>query len=393
VHLSDNIRRLTPSATLAVGALATELRGQGRDIVDLSPGEPDFDTPAFIVEAGIAALRAGRTRYTAPAGLPALRAAIAGALSRRGGAEVDAAQIVVTAGGKQALFNACFCLFGPGDRVLVPAPYWTSVPEIVGLARAEPVLVPCAPENGFKPTVAGLEAAAAGGAQGLMLNSPGNPTGAVLTAEELAAIARWAAERGLWLISDEIYSNICFTAGRAPSALDLPAELRQRLVVVDGASKTFAMTGWRVGFSASPPALAARMAALQSHVTSNASTPAQYGALAAYGGGDEPERAIQRMVEVFRTRRERVLELFRTRLPGLPVLRPDGAFFLFFRADAYYTPERDGSIAFCQHLLERAGVALVPGAAFGDDRFVRLSFATADDALEEGVRRMAAALS
>jgi aspartate aminotransferase len=393
VHFSDNIRHLTPSATLAVGALAAELRAQGRDIVDLSPGEPDFDTPAFIVEAGIAALRAGRTRYTPPAGVPALRRAIAAELSRHADADIDAAQVVITAGAKQALFNACFCLFGPGDRVLVPAPYWTSFPEIVGLARAQPVLVPCAPENGFKPTLSALEAAAAAGARGLILNSPGNPTGAVLSAPELEEIARWSHERDLWLISDEIYSRICFTAERAPSALDLPPELRRRLVVVDGASKTFAMTGWRLGFSVSTPELANRMAALKSHITSNASTPAQYAALAAYGGGTEPEREIRRMVEVFRARRDRVLELIRTRLPGLPALQPEGAFFLFVRTDGYYKPGRSGSVAFCQDLLERAGVALVPGAAFGDDRFVRLSFAAADAVLEEGVRRIAAALT
>jgi aspartate aminotransferase len=393
VRFSENTFGIEPSATLAVAALAHELRARGHDIVDLSAGEPDFRTPAFIGEAAIEAIEEGKTRYTATPGVPELRGAIAEEMARRFDRPVDPAGIVVSNGAKQALFNACFVLFGPGDHVLLPAPYWTSYPALIRLARAEPVEVEADPARDFKLSVAELDAACDHRTRGLFLNSPSNPTGAVYTLEELNAIVRWAAARELWIISDEIYSAISYTARRAPGLLDLDPDLLDRAVVIDGASKRFAMTGWRVGFSYSDPELAARMTALQSHATSNICTPAQYAALAAYSAEPLEAEAVSAMVTTFHERRDLLLDLFQTTLPALPYCHPDGAFYLFFRADAFYHDELPGSIAFCRLLLEQAGVALVPGAAFGDDRYVRLSFAASEEMLHEAVRRMAAVLA
>lgn len=393
MRISENVSEIRPSATMAVAARARELRAAGRDIIDLSAGEPDFRTPDFIAEAGIAAIRQGHTRYAPPPGIPALREAIAAIMERRFHRTIDPQGIVVSGGAKQALFNACFVLFGPGDRVLLPAPYWTSYPEIIRLARAEPVLVRGPEERGFKLTPEELDAAYDDRVRGLMLNSPSNPTGAVYTREELDAIVRWAVERGIWVISDEIYARIHFGGGFATGVLDLDDVPLDRVVIIDGASKGYAMTGWRVGFSYTDPALAKPIAALQSHTTSGTATPSQYAALAAYSAEPLEEEALTTMTRVFRRRRDLVVERFRERLPELPFVYPDGAFYLFFRADGRYGGEIGDSVAFCRDLLDRADVALVPGAAFGDDRFVRLSFAAADEMLERGIARLAAVLT
>ncbi|HET9983046.1 MAG TPA: pyridoxal phosphate-dependent aminotransferase [Longimicrobiales bacterium] len=384
---SENMRGIAPSATLSVAARARELRALGRDVLDLSAGEPDLPTPEFVRRAGMAAIERGLTRYTHVAGLPELRQAIARELWRRTGADVDPAGVVVSAGAKQALFNACFVLFGPGDRVLVPSPYWTSYPDIVRLARAEPVFVPGDPARGFKVGPAELGAAFDGRVRGLILNSPSNPTGAVYGLDELEAVVGWAAEHGVVVLSDEIYGQLCFTGRRAPSVLDLEPEPRARIVLIDGASKAFAMTGWRIGFSASSPALGVEIQALQSHITSNAATPAQYAALAAFSASAEERQAFEAMARTFHARRDLLLRLFAAELPGLELVRPDGAFYVFFRV-----PGGAGSVAFCERMLEEAGVALVPGAAFGEDGYARLSFAAAEAVLVEGVRRLGEAL-
>ncbi|MFO7260202.1 MAG: pyridoxal phosphate-dependent aminotransferase [bacterium] len=393
LRTSTNIAGLQPSATVAVAALARELRAQGRDIVDLSAGEPDFDTPAFIRSAAIHAIEHGATRYAAAPGIQPLREAIARDLASRTGRDIDPAGIVVSAGAKQAIFNACFVLFGPGDRVLFPAPYWTSYPDIVRLARAEPVPVAGDPDNGYKVTPALLEAASDDRTRGLILNSPCNPTGAVYTREELEAIYRWAAERDIWIISDEIYARICFTANAAPGLLELPEASLDRVVIVDGASKTFAMTGWRIGFSYSNAELARHMAALQSHITTSAATPSQYAALAAYRAEGEHAAELRAMAETFRRRRDHVVSLFRELLPGTEFVYPEGAFYLFFRVDGFFRDGVNSAVELCRKLIEEGGVALVPGAAFGDDRFVRLSFAASEEMLTEGIRRIARTLS
>lgn len=393
MHISENVRALQPSATLAVAALCRKLKQDGQDILDLSTGEPDFRTPEFASQAGIAAINEGSTHYTPVPGTPELRAAIAGHLSRAFPTPVRPEQVVVSNGAKQALFNACFTLFGPGDDVLVPTPYWTSYPEIVTLARARPVFVPGDSGNSLKVDVAALEAARTPRTRGLLLNSPVNPTGAVYTLEELRAIAQWARQHDIWLISDEIYGRLCFNAERAPGILDLDPDLLQRAVLVDGVSKAFAMTGWRIGFSCSAPDLATRFSSLQSHITSGASSPAQAAAAAAYKDEARVEEAVAAMLRVFRRRREQAAAALHELLPAADFIVPEGAFFIFLRTDHYYRDGRDGSVAFCNELVEKAGVALVPGVAFGDDRYVRMSFASPEAEVLEGIRRIGALLA
>ncbi len=386
---SPNLDGLQGSATLAVAALCRQLRSQGRDVLDLSAGEPDFRTPNFAAEAGIAAIEQGFTHYTPVPGTPQLRDAIASYLAASTGKRVDGKGVVVSNGAKQALFNACFAVFGPGDEVLVPVPYWTSYPEILKLARATPVFVGSTEESGFKVTVTDLEAAATPKTRGLILNSPSNPTGVVYTLEELDALVRWAVARNLWIVSDEIYGRLCFSAERAASVLDLDESLLARVILVDGASKAFAMTGWRIGFSYCDPALASILSDLQSHVTSGAATPSQYAALAVFRHEPRVQESVNAMVRLFRRRRDRLAAALTQLVPRASFVIPDGAFYLFFRADAYYDDTRQGSVAFCSWLLEKTGVALVPGIAFGDDRYVRLSFAAPEAEVLGAVDRIA----
>jgi aspartate/methionine/tyrosine aminotransferase len=393
MRISENVQQLQPSATLAVTALCSQMRAAGRDILDLSVGEPDFRTPEFAAMDGIASIRQGFTHYTPVPGTAALRTAIASYLTRTHGRPAASAGVVVSNGAKQALFNACFALFGPGDDVLLPTPYWTSYPEIISLARARSVSVQGDARNALKVDVDSLEAAATDNTRGLILNSPGNPTGAIYGHAELEAIVRWAAQRELWVISDEIYSRLCYTRSRAPSVLDLDEQLLDRVIVIDGVSKSFAMTGWRIGFSYSAPALAALFSSLQSHVTSGASAPAQAAAAAVYQDEARVQEAVSAMVRVFGRRRRRAAALLRELLPAADFTMPDGAFYIFLRVDAYYDPECTGSVAFCNRLLEETSVALVPGAAFGDDRYVRISFAAPEAEILEAIHRMGRFLS
>ncbi|UCC23822.1 MAG: pyridoxal phosphate-dependent aminotransferase [Gemmatimonadales bacterium] len=391
---SPNVARLRPSATIAVSSLAKRLASEGRDIINLSAGEPDFDTPSFISEAAIQGIRQGQTRYTPAPGMPELRKAVAATLSERAGRPVPWEGIVVSTGAKQALFNACFSIFGPGDEVLVGTPYWTSYPEIVGLCRAEAVPVAGQESRDFKLTPEDLERAATPRTRGFLYSSPGNPTGVVYSRDELQALAEWCRDRGVWLLADEIYREIYFGAGgQAPGLLELPPECLGNHVLFDGASKSFAMTGWRMGFSLSTPEWAKVFTALQSHTTSNVATPSQVAALAAYSRTDETAAAVAEMREAFRRRRDLVERLFREKLPQLPYLEPGGAFYLFFRVDGVFGPGRQTAAELCSWLLEEAGVALVPGEAFGDPRFARLSYATSDELLVKAVDRIAEALA
>lgn len=393
MELSPNVAAMKPSATLAVSALAKRLKAQGRDIINLSTGEPDFDTPGWISDAAMQGIREGRTRYTPTPGLPEVREAIARFLSK-GDRVVDPAGIVVSSGAKQALFNACFSLFGPGDEVIVATPYWTSYPEMVGLSRATSVFAAGSEDNGFRLTPADLERVATPATKGLLFSSPCNPTGVVYQADELRAVAEWARDRGVWLISDEIYQQIYFgEGGEAPGLLDLPATSVGPHVLINGASKSFAMTGWRVGFSATTPELAKVLQGVQSHMTSNAATPSQMAALAAYSDVGRTREDVGRMREAFRRRRDLVMRLFDERLPGLSYLKPDGAFYLFFRVDSAFGEGRDSAAAVCSWLLEEVGVAVVPGEAFGEPRYARMSFATSDALLDEAIRRMATLLA
>lgn len=392
MRFSPNIAELKPSATIAVSTLAKKLAAEGRDILNLSAGEPDFDTPVFIADAAVEGIRGGQTRYTPPPGIPALRQAIAARLSERAGRELDWQGVVVTAGAKQALFNAFFTLFGPGDEVLVAAPYWTTYPDLLIIARATPKAVFGEEADDFKLTVEILEAATSDATRGLVINTPCNPTGAVYSVEELTAIMEWARDRGIWVISDEIYQNIYHEDDRiaAPGILDVPQESLGDFVVVDGASKSYAMTGWRLGFSFCDVGLAKKFSALQSQITSNTTTPSQVAALEAYSNVEAAKASIAEMETAFRRRRDLMVRRFKELLPEIPFVYPRGAFYVFFRVDGLFTDEIGDATAWCSKLLEEQGVALVPGAAFGDDRWVRMSYAAADDVLEDALSRIAA---
>lgn len=390
MQLSSNVEKLKPSATIAVSTLAKKLAAEGRDIINLSAGEPDFDTPDFISGSAIEGIRAGRTRYTPPAGIPALRQAIAERLSERGPSDADAEGVVVTAGAKQSLFNAIFTLFGPGDEVIVAAPYWTTYPALVELARAEPVVVFGDESKGFKIIAADLERSASPSTRGLILNTPCNPSGAVYSVAELEEIADWCKANGVWLLSDEIYRDIHHDGDEAaPGILSLDPDRVGPYVLIDGASKGYAMTGWRIGFSYCETSLAKKMTALQSQITSNAATPSQMAALAAYSDPESAAREQAAMCEAFRRRRDLVCTRMRELLPDVPFVEPAGAFYLYFRVDGLFTGDVSNATEWCSRLLEEQGVALVPGAAFGDDAWVRLSFATSDEILETAMKRIA----
>ncbi|MBI4521753.1 MAG: pyridoxal phosphate-dependent aminotransferase [Gemmatimonadetes bacterium] len=393
MKLSLNVDSLQESATIYMSTLAKRLRAEGRHILDLSAGEPDFDTPEWVKDRAIAAVRAGATKYTQVAGLPELRKAIAAQLERQAGRPIPWEGVVTTCGVKHGLFNTCFTLFGPGDHVLVTTPYWTSYPQIVLLSRAEPLSVQGAEENSFKVTPEDLDHAVTPSTRGLIVCSPSNPTGAVYSLEELEAVARWAKERGIWLLSDEIYGQIYYGEGRrAPGVLDLSPDALGPYVLLDGFSKSIAMTGWRLGFTYCEPELAAKLTALQSQVTSNPATPSQHAALAALQDQIRASASIAEMREAFQRRRDLVVRLMREHLPDVDFVYPEGAFYLFFRIDAFIDSSFRDSTSLCRAILERSGVAMVPGAAFGDDRYMRLSFATSDDVLRQAIERMARAL-
>lgn len=387
---SENIEKLEPSATMAVSALAKRLAAEGRDIINLSAGEPDFDTPAFIADAAVAGIRGGGTRYTPAPGLPALRKAIAQRLTARAGRELPWEGVVVGTGAKQALFNAVFSLFGPGDDVLVLAPYWTTYPALVTLARAEPVVAHGDEARDFKVTPDDLDRAVTARTRGLILNSPSNPSGAVYSVEELTAVAEWARDRGVWLISDEIYRRIYHGEGTAaPGLLELDAGSLGRFVLVDGLSKSHAMTGWRMGFSYAEKEVAAKFTALQSQVTSNPSTPTQMAALEAYRNVEASDEAVAEMGRAFRRRRDLVVERMRELFPSVRLVEPEGAFYVYFRVDGFFDERVRDATTWCSELIEQAGVALVPGAAFGDDRWARMSYAASDDTLLQALDRIA----
>ncbi|MBK5188554.1 MAG: pyridoxal phosphate-dependent aminotransferase [Gemmatimonadaceae bacterium] len=380
---SANVAFLKESATIAVSARARALKAQGRKVIDLGAGEPDFDTPEFIRRAAQRAIDAGATKYTATEGIMPLREAIAAQTSARwGGDAITPSEVVVSNGSKQSLFNACFTLFGEGDEVLIPTPSWTSYYEMVALSKAKPVSVIGDPQNGLKVTAAFLDAASTPRTKGVMLNSPCNPTGAVYSENELREILALADERDWWVLSDEIYRRISYD-GPATSVLDLSTK-RDRLIVIDGVAKAYAMTGWRIGWTVAPRAVSVAMGALQSHTTSNAAAVSQHAALEALTNVAEAEKAIASMVAEFQARRDAVVREVRA-APGLQFVYPKGAFYLY--ANVATAEGGDGS-AFSAALLEKHDIAIVPGAAFFTPDWVRLSYAAPREQVIAGVQRL-----
>ncbi|HXT18002.1 MAG TPA: pyridoxal phosphate-dependent aminotransferase [Gemmatimonadaceae bacterium] len=385
---SANVAELRESATIAVSARAKALKAMGRAVIDLGAGEPDFPTPAYVMDAAQNALAAGATRYTQVEGILPLREIIAErARGTRPGASLDTSNVIVTSGTKQALFNACFSLFGAGDEVLVPTPGWTSYYEMLALARAVPVAVRGSRDRQLKVTADDLRAASTAKTRGLIMNSPCNPTGAVYSRQELADLLALAEDRGWWVISDEIYRAISYD-GEAPSLLSVAPSM-DRLVIVDGVAKSFAMTGWRIGWSVAPRPLTCSMIALQSHTTSNAATLSQHAALAALSDEASASRAIAAMVAEFRTRRDSALELLTN--ANVDVIRPHGAFYLYMRVRNAATGDPEPGSTFARRLLEEYEVAVVPGIAFHSPEWIRLAYAAPAEQVLEGVRRIIAA--
>jgi aspartate aminotransferase len=392
LRVSRKIGAITESATLAVDARAKALKAAGEHVISFGAGEPDFPTPAHIVEAAVrAAQDPASHKYTPAAGLPALRAAIAEKTRRDSGyMECEAAQVLVTNGGKQAVFNTFQVLLDPGDEVLLPAPYWTTYPEAIALADGVPVALPTSEENGFRVTVEQLEAARTKDTKALMFVSPSNPTGTVYTPEEITAIGQWVLEHELWVVTDEIYEHLVFGGREFASMPVLVPELAPRCVVVNGVAKTYAMTGWRVGWMVAPDDVIAAATNLQSHSTSNVANVSQYAALAAVSGDLS---AVAEMRTAFE-RRGRTMHDLLSGIDGVTCPEPEGAFYCFPSLQGVLGRELGGrvidtTLELCEVLLEEAKVALVPGEAFGAPGYARLSFALGDDDLVEGCERIA----
>jgi aspartate/methionine/tyrosine aminotransferase len=390
-RVSRRVGAITESATLAVDAKYKALQAAGHDVIGFGAGEPDFPTPAHIVQAAVAACEnPGDHRYTPSGGLAELRAAIAEKTARDSGYEVSPQQVVVTNGGKHAVYNTFQTLLDPGDEVLLPAPYWTTYPEAVALADGVAVVLPTTAESGFRVSIEQLEAALTPRTKALLFVSPSNPTGAVYPPAEVEAIARWAVERGVWLVTDEIYEHLTFGEHVFSSAPTLVPDVAETCVVLNGVAKTYAMTGWRVGWLIAPPDVAAAAINLQSHQTSNVANVTQRAALAAVSGD---LGAVAEMRAAFE-RRGRVMHEMLSSIPGVTCLEPQGAFYCFPSFEGVLGRDLGGrtpttGLELCDLLLEEARVAIVPGEAFGAPGYARLSFALGDDALVEGVERIA----
>ncbi|MBO8142492.1 MAG: pyridoxal phosphate-dependent aminotransferase [Firmicutes bacterium] len=392
MRLSRRAEAMAPSPTLAMDAQVKEMRRQGIDVIGFSVGEPDFDTPEHIRQAAVEAVERGYTRYTPAGGIPELKEAIRDKLAQVNGLTYTLDQIVVSVGAKHALYNAFQVLLDDGDEVIIPAPYWVSYADQVRLAGGRPVIVPTSEESGFKLTAEQLKQHLSHRTRALVLNSPCNPTGAVYGREELAALAEAVLSHpSCLIIADEIYEPFVYDGHEHVSIASLSPDVQARTLIINGVSKTYAMTGWRIGYAAGPKAVIKAMADLQSQSTSNPTSIAQWAAVAALRGPEEP---VRKMVAAFLERRDIMLEGLRA-LPGVTVHQAAGAFYLFPRIDAVFGRTAGGqridtSADLAMQLLHRARVALVPGSAFGMEGYVRLSYATSTEQIRAGLERMAA---
>uniref|UniRef100_UPI003F54D3BA pyridoxal phosphate-dependent aminotransferase n=1 Tax=Actinomyces timonensis TaxID=1288391 RepID=UPI003F54D3BA len=389
-RVSARLSAIAPSATLAVDAKAKALKAAGRPVIGFGAGEPDFATPDYIVEAAIAAAKdPANHKYSPAKGLPALREAIAAKTLRDSGYEVSPDDILVTNGGKQAVFQAFASILDPGDEALLPAPYWTTYPEVIALAGGIAVEVFAGADQEYKVTVDQLEAARTERTKLLLLCSPSNPTGSVYTPAELTAIGQWALEHGIWVITDEIYEHLLYDGAEPAHIVALVPELADTTIVLNGVAKTYAMTGWRVGWMIGPSDVIKAATNFQSHLSSNVANVSQRAALAAVAGDLS---SVARMREAFDRRRKVMVEML-SAIDGLAVPRPRGAFYAYASIEALIGKSLrgtviDSSATLAALVLEHAEVAVVPGEAFGPSGFLRLSYATSDDAIAEGVGRL-----
>ncbi len=392
--LSRRVRSISPSSTLAITAMAKRMQAEGIDVISFAGGEPEFDTPEHVKAAGIRAVRDGFTKYTAPAGIEELRDAVVAKLKRDNGLEYTQDEVVTCSGSKQALYNLAMVFFDKRDEVIIPAPYWVSYPEQVRLADATPVFTPTREEEGFRLKRGDLERVLTRRTKAVILNSPCNPTGAVIELDELKAIAELAVEKDFYLVSDEAYEALTYDGVKHVSIASLGEEVKARTFVVGSTSKTYAMTGWRLGYAAGPKEIIKAMIGLQSHSTSAPASPSQKAAVAALLG---PRETVESMRREFEKRRRYLLE----RLHGIPGVRcvpPEGAFYAFPNVSAFYGKKVargrkiSGSTDLTAYLIQEARVTVVPGADFGSDKHVRISYCLGMEQIREGLERMAKAL-
>jgi aspartate aminotransferase len=380
MDISERASKLTPSLTLAVDAKAKAMKAEGVDVIGFGAGEPDFDTPEHIKAAAMGFLEAGFTKYTPSSGIPELRAAIAEKLKKDNDLDYEPSQIIVNCGAKHSCYNALLAVLNPGDEVLIPAPYWVSYPEMVKLAGGDPIIVPTTAESGYKLTPELFREYTSPLTKIVILNTPGNPTGVVYTENELAALAEVALDDDIYILSDEIYEKLIYDGAKHSSIASFSKEVYELTLTVNGFSKPYAMTGWRLGYVAAPKNVAKAIDSLQSHSTSNPTSFAQKGALAAYKG---PQDCVDEMVAEYAKRRLRVIELL-DGIGKIKYVKPNGAFYFLLDISATGLD----SVSFSEKLLEEQKVAVVPGAAFGDDNTVRISYATSMDNIEQGLARI-----
>lgn len=392
IEVSNRISRIAPSMTLAISAKANELKAAGVKVINFGVGEPDFNTPEHICKAAKDALDKGYTKYVAAAGLPALKKAVAKKLKTENGLDYDPSQIIISNGAKHSIFNAVFATINPGDEVLIPKPYWLTYPEVVKSCGGVPEYIYATPRHGYKITAAQVEAAIRPQTKMLIFNSPCNPTGAVYSEEEIRAIAEVCVKHNIVVLADEIYEKLIYGGETHFSIAQCSPEMKDLTIVINGVSKSYAMTGWRLGYLACPANVAKAIASFQSHSTSNVNTMTQYAALAAIEGDDKP---MKDMIEAFGRRRKAMLEkLDQMKSLNLDYVTPDGAFYVMLLCDKLYGKSYNGkkihgSMDVADMLLDYKQVALTPGVCFGDDDAVRLSYALSTKDMLEGLDRIA----
>ena len=391
IKLTKRVSGIAPSMTLAMSAKSAEMKAAGENVINFGVGEPDFITPANIIDAAKDAMDKGYTKYVAAAGLPALKKAIAIKLKDENGLDYDPSQIVVCNGGKHAIYNAMFATIEEGDEVLIPKPYWLTYPEVVMCCGGVPVYIYATPRHGYKVTAAQIEAMVTPKTKMLILNSPCNPTGAVYTEPEIRAIAEVCLKHNIVVLSDEMYEKLIYGGETHFSIAAVSPEMKEQTIIVNGVSKSYAMTGWRLGFVAAPKHVAKAIGSFQSHTTSNVNTITQYAAIAAYEGDQKP---MEDMVKAFGERRKKMLEVLESMKPlGLDYVKPDGAFYVMLLCynlygKSYEGVKINGSMDFCEMLLTHEKVAATPGICFGDDDAIRLSYALSMEDMLEGLRRI-----
>jgi len=380
METASRLQQLTPSLTLAIDSKAKAMLAEGIEVFGFGAGEPDMDTPEHIKAAAIKALQEGRTKYTPSAGIPELRQAISQKFLKDNGLDYKSSQVIVSNGAKQSCFNAIAAVVNEGDEVIIPAPYWLSYPEMVRIVGGEPVFIQTREENSWKITPEDFENAMTPRTKMIILNSPGNPTGSIYTREELKALSEVAAEEDIYILSDEIYEKLTYDGAEHVSVASVSPEAYDLTITVNGFSKAYAMTGWRLGYLAAPEPIARAIDSMQSHMTSNPCSFAQYGGLAALTGD---QQCVVDMRDEFDIRRQYMFERL-TQISGISAVRPQGAFYVLANISALGLKSQN----FADRLLTKANVAIVPGIAFGDDRTVRLSYATSLDVIKSGLDRI-----